>query len=85
MPLVLRILYACKVRRRVLQFPTFLVVTSLSNAAQKIKFSTKDFFSKYDQIHSFLRIWLPLPKKSTIENFTFYTVKSYAKAYPGTF
>ena len=39
--------------------------------AQKIKFSIKDFFSKYDQIHSFLRIWSHLLKKSLIENFFF--------------
>ena len=41
------------------------------NAAQKIKFSTKDFFSKCDQIRSFLQIWLHLLKKSLIENFIF--------------
>ena len=39
-----------------------------------MKFSTKDFFSKCDQIHSYLRIWLHLLKKSLIENFTFYPV-----------
>ena len=32
--------------------------------AQKMKFSIKDFFCKCDQIHSFLRIWLHLLKKS---------------------
>ena len=31
--------------------------------AQKIKFSIKDFFSKCDQIHSFLWIWSHLLKK----------------------
>ena len=46
----------------------------LGITAQKMKFSTKDFFSKCDQIHSFLRIWLHLLKKSLIENFTFYPV-----------
>ena len=35
--------------------------------AQKIKFSIKDFFSKCDQIHSFL-------KKSLLENFIFCAV-----------
>ena len=39
--------------------------------AQKIKFFIKDFFSKCDQIRSFLRIWLYLLKKSLIENFIF--------------
>ena len=31
---------------------------------QEKKFSIKDFFSKYHQIGSFLRIWLHLLKKS---------------------
>ena len=31
--------------------------------AQKMKFPIKDFFSKCDQIRSFLRIWLHLLKK----------------------
>ena len=31
--------------------------------AQKMKFSIKDFFSKCDQIRSFLRIWSHLLKK----------------------
>ena len=34
-----------------------------------MKFSIKDFFSKCDQIRSFLQIWLHLLKKSLIENF----------------
>ena len=34
-----------------------------------MKFSFKDFFSKRDQIRSFLRIWSHLLKKSLIENF----------------
>ena len=36
--------------------------------AQKIKFSIKDFFSKSNQIHCFLRIWSHLMKKSLLEN-----------------
>ena len=43
-------------------------------AAQKMKFSIKDFFSKCDQIRSFLRIWSHLLKKSLIENFIFCAV-----------
>ena len=39
--------------------------------AQKMKFSFNDFFSKCDQISSFLRIWSYLMKKSLMENFTF--------------
>ena len=38
---------------------------------QKMKFSIKDFFSKCDQICSFLRIWSYLLKKSLMENFIF--------------
>ena len=34
----------------------------------------KDFFSKCDQIRSFLRIWSHLLKKSLMENFIFYAV-----------
>ena len=40
-----------------------------------MKFSIKDFFSKCDQIRSFLRIWSHLLKKSVIENFIFCAVK----------
>ena len=32
-----------------------------------LKFSIKDFFSKCDQIRSFLRIWSHLLKKSLME------------------
>ena len=41
---------------------------------QKMKFSTKEFFSKCDQIRIKLRIWLHLLKKSLMENFTFFAV-----------
>ena len=39
-----------------------------------MKFSFKDFFSKFDQIHRKLRIWSHLLKKSLKENFIFYAV-----------
>ena len=39
-----------------------------------MKFSIKDFFSKYDQICNFLRIWSHLMKKSLMENFIFCAV-----------
>ena len=42
--------------------------------AQEMKFSTKDFFSKCDQIRRKLRIWLHLLKKSLMENFLFCVV-----------
>ena len=47
----------------------------LQNTAQKIKFSIKDFSSKWDQILSFLRVWSHLLKKSLMENFKFCAVK----------
>ena len=51
-------------------------VSSLTTfTAQKMKFSIKDFFSKCDQIRSFLRIWSNLLKKSTKDNFSFYALK----------
>ena len=41
-----------------------------------MKFSIKDFFSKCDQILSFLRIWSHLLKKSSMENFIFCAVST---------
>ena len=40
----------------------------------KMKLSIKNFFSKCDQIRSFLQIWSHLLKKSLIENFFFCAV-----------
>ena len=42
--------------------------------AQKIKFSIKDFFSKCDQIRSFLLIWSHLLKNSLMENLFIFAV-----------
>ena len=42
--------------------------------AQKMKFSIKEFFSKYDQIRRKLRIWSHLLRKSLMENFIFCAV-----------
>ena len=39
-----------------------------------MKFSIKDFLSKYDQIRSFQHIWSHLLKKSLMENFIFCVV-----------
>ena len=39
-----------------------------------MEFSIKDFFSKFEQIHRKLQIWLHLLKKSLMENFIFYAV-----------
>ena len=41
------------------------------NIAQKMKFSSEGFFSKCDQIRSFLRIWSHLLKKSLMVNLIF--------------
>ena len=41
---------------------------------QKMEFSIKDFFSKYDQIRRKLRIWSHFLKKSLLENFIFCAV-----------
>ena len=41
---------------------------------KKMRFSTKDFFSKCDQIRSFLRIWSHLLKKSLMKDFIFCAV-----------
>ena len=46
----------------------------ISDTAQKMKFSIKDFFSKRDQIRRKLRIWSHLLKKSLMENFIFCAV-----------
>ena len=52
--------------------PGFL--SSSHYIAQRMKFSVKDFFSKRDQIRSFLRIWSYLLKKISMENFIFCAV-----------
>ena len=50
-----------------------LVIKSMDRVenytAQKMKFSIKNFFSKCDQIRSFLQIWSHSLKKSLMENF----------------
>ena len=46
-----------------------------------MKFSVKDFFSKYGQIRIFLRIWSHLLKKSIIENFIFCAVRTRGRVF----
>ena len=46
-----------------------------------MKFSIKDIYSKYDQVRSFLRIWLHLLKKSLLENLIFCEVASNSKVF----
>ena len=49
---------------------SFMSTTVISfHAAQKMKFSIKDFCSKCDQIRSFLLIWSHLLKKFLMEDF----------------
>ena len=48
-----------------------LSFASITCTEQKIKLSIKDFFSKCDQIRSFLRIWSHLLKKYLKENCLF--------------
>ena len=58
--------------------------TSEDRTAQKMKFSIKDFFSKYDKIRDFLRIKSHLLKKSLMENFIFCAVSQVKLVlYPG--
>ena len=51
--------------------------------AQKMKFFIKDFFSKCDQIRSFLRIWSHLLKKSLMK--TSFFVQSITEIHLGIF
>ena len=46
-----------------------------------MKSSTKDFFSKYEQIHIFLRIWSHLQNKSLIKNSVFYAVQFFRHSF----
>ena len=41
-----------------------------------MKFSIKDFFNKFDQIHSTLHIWSQLLKESLMEIFIVVVVKN---------
>ena len=50
---------------------TIIGINVLSNTAQKMKFSIKDFSSKCDQICRKLRIWSHLLEKFLMENFIF--------------
>ena len=48
-----------------------LEFSDMTQPAQKLKFSIKDFFSQYDQVCRKLWIRLHLLKKSLMENFIF--------------
>ena len=66
------------IKERLLQ--KFMLIVFIITA-QKMKFSIKDFFSKCDQIRSFLRIWSHILKKSLIGNFIFCAVVLCGKHY----
>ena len=57
--------------------PRFISISLLTS--QKIKFSNKDFFSKFGQIRSSQRIWSHLLKISLMENFIFCAVMTAVK------
>ena len=64
-----------------------LLLKPNSITGQKMKFSIKNFFSKYDQTWRKLRIWSKLLKKSFRENFIFgaahvTALKSFTKGIP---
>ena len=47
------------------------LIVPIGKTAQKMKFSSKDFVRKCDEIRSFLWIWSHLMKKYLMENFIF--------------
>ena len=51
-----------------------------SFTAQKLKFSVKDFFSKFDQICRKLQIWSHLLRKSSMKSFIFSAVFYWCKS-----
>ena len=53
----------------------------MPDIAQKMKFFIKDFFSKCDQIRSFLQIYSHLLKKYLMENFIFCIVRFFKMRY----
>ena len=55
-------------------YQTVFINCNWRPTAQKMKFSIKYFFSKCDQICSFLRIWSHLLKNSLMKNFIFCAV-----------
>ena len=53
----------------------YFKILEKANTAEKMKFSIKGFFSKWDRICSFLQISSHLLKKSLMENFIFCAVE----------
>ena len=71
---VFLIIFPCFDRDDLFLFKLAICEFFLLTLHKKMRFSVKDFFSKYDQIRSFLRIWSHLLKKSIMENFIFCAV-----------
>ena len=77
-------LYLCMQLSFILRFNSFRMVKSHSynvttwilTQHKKTKFSIKNFFSKCDQIRSFLRMWLHLLKKSLMQSFIFSAMRA---------
>ena len=59
---------------KIMEWKTELNDRIIIHTTQKMTFSIKDFFSKYDKTHSFLRILSYLLRKSLMENFIFCAV-----------
>ena len=51
------------------------MITNARDTTQKMKFSIKDFWIKYDQKRCKQRIWSHLLKKSLMKNVIFYAVR----------
>ena len=60
-----------------LKFTWEWTILWITITAQKMTFSIKDFFGKWEQIRSFLRICSHLIKKSLMENVIFCAVNGY--------
>ena len=58
------------------------LVNTRFDAAQKMRFSINDFFTKCDQIHRKLQIWSHLLKKSLMGNFIFGAVWNFTENCP---
>ena len=46
-----------------------------------MKFCIKDFFNRYVQTRSFLRIWSHLLEKCLMERFIFWAVKAFSRSF----
>ena len=68
--------YGCNLINSTYSFLNKIIIYLAIVIAQKMKFPIKDFFSKYDEILSFLQIWSHLQKKSLMESYDFCVVRA---------